>query len=470
MVFSSHVFVFYLLPCVVLLHLLAGRWLRNTVLLASSLFFYTWGGGPFVAWLLLSIAGNWLLGMFAARAVLGRDPTRTRAAVTLSVVLNVALLGWFKYANFLVDQLHALGAGFTWTEVLLPIGISFFTFQSMSYVIDIARGHASALRNPLDFALYVALFPQLIAGPIVRYREIAEQIRERTVASEDLTTGALRFALGLCKKVLIADSVAPLADAVFGSGADVGVVDAWVGTFAYGVQIYFDFSGYSDMAIGMGRMFGFRIPENFRRPYAAVSVTDFWRRWHITLSSWFKDYLYLPLGGSRVSTAKTYRNLVVVFLLTGAWHGANWTFVAWGLFHGALLILERLTGWREAPEPGRLPVGRRAYTFVAVMLGWVVFRADSLGDAGSIYGALVGLSGAPAAGVVAEVTWQPLLALLVGMTSPFLSGARALGVTLDEGESLGVSALRYGVAVVALPIALLFVASATFSPFLYFRF
>jgi len=471
LVFSSITFVFFFLPVVVGIYLLLGPRLRNVFLLATSLLFYTWGGGTFVLWLLLSIAGNWGLGFVADRARESGTVRNRRAAVAASVVLNLSLLGWFKYANFLADQLHALGFSFLWSDVALPIGISFFTFQAMSYVIDVARGDADVLRDPLDFALYVALFPQLIAGPIVRFREIADQILRRTTSLADVTTGATRFALGLTKKVLVADSVAPIADAVFASDAPLSVGDAWVGMLAYGVQIYFDFSGYSDMAIGMGRMFGFRIPENFRRPYAAVSVTDFWRRWHITLSSWFRDYVYIPLGGSRVSAARGWRNLIAIFLLTGAWHGANWTFILWGVYHGALLIFERQVGWRTEPVELVPRLARRGYAFLAVMFGWVVFRAESLSDAAHVYGALVGLSSTEGATAIADVlTVDGTAALLFGLAAAFLPPLTSAGVYLDTSASTGAAAYRYAVAVVALPLALLTIASAGFSPFLYFRF
>ena len=383
MVFSSIEFLFLFLPVVLLAYRVVPARARNGTLLAASLLFYTWGGGAFVLILAASIAIDYCAGWMVDDARERGLPRRRALGIALSVAVNVGLLAYFKYANFFVAQWNDLGDAvgigtIAWTSVALPIGISFFTFQSMSYTLDVARGRARHLRNPVDFALYVSLFPQLIAGPIVRFHEIADQMRERTTRLEDFAEGALRFSHGLVKKVVVADAVAPIADAAFGlDAADLTTPAAWLGVAAYTIQIYFDFSGYSDMAIGLGRMFGFTFPENFRRPYSALSVTDFWRRWHITLSNWFRDYLYVPLGGNRASAAATYRNLIVVFLLVGFWHGANWTFLAWGVYHGGLLIAERLTGQRPVRDAS-WPWLRRAVTLLAVVVGWAIFRADSI--------------------------------------------------------------------------------------------
>ncbi|MDG2095545.1 MAG: MBOAT family O-acyltransferase, partial [Phycisphaerales bacterium] len=306
MVFSSQTFLFFFLPVVLGMYFLLGigPMLRNLWLLLASLIFYAWGGADFILVLLLSIAGNWVLGLIAERSHVNGSPFAKRGSITLSVLLNIGILAWFKYANFFIDQVNDVGASFGmdefgWSRIALPIGISFFTFQATSYVIDVARGQARVMRNPIDFALYVSLFPQLIAGPIVRYHEISDQLKDRPFDWEHVSSGMLRFTHGLVKKVVIADSIGVIADTAFGSEAQINAGDAWLGLLAYTMQIYFDFSGYSDMAIGMGRMFGFRLPENFKRPYSAVCMTDFWRRWHVTLSNWFRDYVYIPLGGSR---------------------------------------------------------------------------------------------------------------------------------------------------------------------------
>lgn len=475
MVFSSQTFLFVFLPLVLLAYALAPRRGRNTVLLVFSMLFYVWGGGWFVGWLLGSIAGNWAFGGLAARARAQERPRALRLVVAGSVIFNIGILAWFKYANFFVDQLNGLGESLGyepmgWVPVMLPIGISFFTFQANSYVFDIARGEGRAMRNPLDFALYVALFPQLIAGPIVRYHQIADQLARRVLSYENVTAGMVRFTHGLCKKVLIADSVAPIADVAFLPGADLTTTDAWVGIIAYTIQIYFDFSGYSDMAIGLGRMFGFTFPENFRRPYASASMTEFWRRWHVTLSAWFRDYVYIPLGGSRRSRLMTYRNLVLVFLLTGFWHGANWTFIAWGVFHGFWLIVDRAQGRPERPTGVRLAI-KRAWVLLLVMLGWVVFRAPTLGDAGAYYGILFfGNTGELSLALQRTITPLSVAGLAVGSLAFVAPRDAAIGPLLEGSVSAKAAWMRYAMALLALPLTIMLIVNGTFSPFLYFQF
>lgn len=478
MVFSSQAFLFLFLPLLVALYALTPRAGKNALLLIASILFYTWGGGWFLGWLLGSILVNWMLGLLAWSAVTHGRRGRLRWVIGTTVAFNIGVLAWFKYANFFVDQLNSVvertgGSPVAWAAVMLPVGISFFTFQAMSYVFDIARGHGKPMRNPLDFALFVSLFPQLIAGPIVRYQELEEQIRVRRFTLENLCAGATRFSYGLCKKVLIADSVAPLADAAFTPGANLTSADAWVGLLAYTVQIYFDFSGYSDMALGLGRMFGFRFPENFDHPYSSASVTEFWRRWHMTLSRWFRDYLYIPLGGSRGSGLMTYRNLVIVFLVTGLWHGANWTFVAWGAYHGFWLVVERLRtrGAKKARTRGLWLIPARAWTLLVVMIGWVLFRAASIEGAWSyiltLFSSLPNeLSTTQAPGE----SRQAMLALGVGCLSFIAPYWWAVGPRLDEGRGLVPATLRVLTVFVGLPIALVLVITGSFSPFLYFQF
>jgi alginate O-acetyltransferase complex protein AlgI len=341
----------------------------------------------------------------------------------------------------------------------------------MSYTVDVARGRRAHLRNPIDFALYVALFPQLIAGPIVRFHEIADQLGDRRAGMDAFAEGAVRFTHGLVKKVVVADAVAVVADAAFATPAgELTAVTAWLGVTAYTLQIYFDFSGYSDMAIGLGRMFGFRFPENFARPYSAVSVTDFWRRWHMTLSNWFRDYLYIPLGGSRDGASRTYRNLWVVFLLTGLWHGAAWTFVAWGAYHGALLVAERLVGQRPTGPTNLEPV-RRAATLLAVMVGWVLFRAETLTGALGYLRAMVAPGSLEVAPQVAEVLdLRVTLVLAMASLVVLLPRHLVLGPTLERARGAAPAAARLAVFGLALPYALLLMAGGSFSPFLYFRF
>ena len=475
MVFSATAFLFLFLPVVLALHLVTPGRLKNSLLLVASLVFYTWGGGAFVllllAAILLNYGAGWLIGW-------ARDQGREGAArvgLAVAVVVNLAILGFFKYANFVVAQLNSVGewlglGTIAWQTIALPIGISFFTFHSMSYVIDVFRGRTRRFANPIDFALYVALFPQLIAGPIVRFHEISDQLRRRHAGLDDFTDGVLRFAHGLAKKVIVADTVAAVADAAFGvEPGRLTMPEAWLGLIAYTIQIYFDFSGYSDMAIGLARMFGFRFPENFRRPYSAISITDFWRRWHITLSNWFRDYLYVPLGGSQGSAAATYRNLALVFVLCGLWHGAQWTFVAWGAYHGALLVLERATGQRPTGEASLVPL-RRALTLLMVMLGWVLFRSGTLGQAAGYLQALFSFDFGAGSGALAGVlTGRAAITLALASTVALLPRGFVLGPYLQQPTRRALAA-RAAVLAVALPYALVLVVSGTFSPFLYFQF
>src|SRR4051812_1626918 len=343
--------------------------------------------------MLASIAFNYWMAILVDR-VHGTPAASRRLA--FAVTLNLVVLGIFKYANFFADNVNALlRAGgiepVAVPRVLLPIGISFFTFHAISYVIDVSRRDASAQKSPVHAALYLLLFPQLIAGPIIRYRDIADQLARRIVSLDDFAYGVRRFVVGLGKKVLIANTVAGPADRIFSMpSAQLDAPHAWLGVLCYTLQIYFDFSGYSDMAIGLGRMFGFRFPENFRWPYIADTVQEFWRRWHISLSSWFRDYLYLPLGGNRVSPARVYRNLVIVFFLCGLWHGASWNFVVWGLFHGSFLVMERI-GLARAVRRMWTPL-RHVYLLLVVMIGWVFFRADTLAGAVAFLKAMAGLT------------------------------------------------------------------------------
>lgn len=477
MLFSSTVFLYAFLPLCLVLYYLAPRGMRNAVLLAFSLLFYAWGEASYAALMVLSIAGNYVAGQAVARAA---TPSAKRRALVVGVALNLGLLGVFKYAGWLVREIYAIasaaGIGLpeAWAnfEVHLPIGISFFTFQAMSYLIDVSRGDAAPQRRAVDFALYIALFPQLVAGPIVRYSDVARQLVQRRHRLGLFASGVQRFVLGLAKKVLIANVVAVPADRIFNTpGDELTVGAAWLGTACYTIQIYFDFSGYSDMAIGLGRMFGFRFRENFLHPYGSASVTDFWRRWHVSLSSWFRDYLYIPLGGSRGGRWHTYRNLWVVFLTCGLWHGASWTFLAWGAYHGALLVSERaFGGWPRKRALGHV------YTLLAVMVGWVLFREATLSEAVAHLAAMVGWAdpSGPALGAVPLLSPPVVAALLLGALGatrlPLLASARI-------GHWMGRRGLGETWRVVgALAVLVLFAAAAaelaggTYNPFLYFRF
>ncbi len=401
MIFSSAIFLFAFLPLTLTFYFLLIPKFRNYFLLASSLLFYAWGEPIYILIMLFSILINYMSGIFIQYR---RDnPCKgvsARILLAICIGLNLSLLIYFKYTNFLVDVFNkTFGARFDLTlnnpGIILPIGISFFTFQAMSYVIDIYRQEVKPQRNLLNCGLYIALFPQLIAGPIVRYRDIAKQISSRTISSESFASGIRRFIFGLAKKVLIANVLGEVVDGIFNTPiGKISTGTAWIGISYYTLQIYFDFSGYSDMAIGLGKMFGFDFMENFNYPYIAKSVQEFWRRWHISLSTWFRDYLYIPLGGNRVSPLRLYINLWVVFLLCGLWHGASWNFVIWGALHGAVLVFERL-GWRRVLSRLWFPLPQ-VYTVLFVMIAWVFFRAENLSLATEYLGRMFSLTAATA--------------------------------------------------------------------------
>ena len=394
MLFSSTVFIFLFLPAVLIGYylLLRGMKARNALLLAASLVFYAWGEPVYVLLMLLSIAVNYAFGRLLER----REHSKT--LLVAAVIFNLGLLFYFKYLNFTVDNLNALlGTRLSVPRLALPIGISFFTFQAMSYVIDVYRGTAPVQRNVLSLGLYISFFPQLIAGPIVRYNSIAAQIEERRVTPEDFQAGVCRFIEGFAKKIILANNLSLAAERAFalaGAG-EISTAMAWLGSLAYTFQIFFDFSGYSDMAIGLGRMFGFRFEENFRYPYLSRSVSEFWNRWHISLGRWFRDYVYFPLGGSRVDRGKLLRNLFVVWLLTGVWHGAAWQFIVWGLGYGLIISLEKLTGFPRSCRSKLLSGAYALCTFLIVNAGWVLFGAQDLPAALLQLRAMLGFGGAP---------------------------------------------------------------------------
>jgi alginate O-acetyltransferase complex protein AlgI len=478
-IFCSYEFLFFFLPLV-----LAGYYLvfrgrsRAAFLTVVSYFFYGWWDWRFCGLLLFSTVMDYFCGKRIAAAP---DKRRALPWLILSMTGNLFMLGFFKYYDLGAGTINAIAGGLganhpllPLLHLVLPVGISFYTFQTMSYAIDLYQGTAKVARSWWDFACYVALFPQLVAGPIVRYHELAEQLVQRTHSWARAATGAAFFTVGLAKKVLVADAVAALVDLAFG-GAPPGFLAAWTGVLAYSMQIYFDFSGYSDMAVGLGLLFGFKFPQNFNSPYQAVSITDFWRRWHISLSSWLRDYLYIPLGGNRIGPVRTYINLFLVMLLGGLWHGANWTFVVWGGYHGILLAVERGLGVRQNTKGGP---GRRALTFVLVLFGWVVFRAASMEQAVSVWSALLGLRGLGALAVPADAL--PLLAQLA-----MLGGVCVLAwwapnswqvMRMDEEEpahllrSWASAACWLVISIVLLGLSTGVLLVNSSSPFLYFQF
>jgi len=500
LLFTEPTFLFLFLPVLLALYFVTfsrshgayGNWL----LLVASVLFYAKGGRGFT-WLMLgSIAFNYWMAILIARRqadaspkgaasralpVPGARQPSSSSLLVFTVAANLVVLGVFKYANFLADNattlLLALHARpLVVPRVLLPIGISFFTFHAISYVVDVYRGDATAQKSPVHAALYLLLFPQLIAGPIIRYRDIADQLAARRVSADDFAWGIRRFVIGLAKKVLVANVVAGPADQIFGLPLNqLDPARAWLGIVCYTLQIYFDFSGYSDMAIGLGRMFGFRFPENFRWPYIAETVQGFWRRWHMSLSTWFRDYLYVPLGGNRHSAARVYLNLVIVFFLCGLWHGASWNFVIWGLFHGAFLVVERL-GLADRVMRLWRPL-RHAYVVIVVMVGWVFFRADTLPAA---IGFLKALGGTPGSMPdIYTIGWyltpDVSIALVAGaIGSTPIVPALSAWLDRDGGAERRVAAVSSPAATAALAALLVAsimqIAARTYNPFIYFRF
>ncbi|WP_243791276.1 MBOAT family protein [Saccharopolyspora gloriosae] len=476
MYFSTPLFLWYFLPVVLVAVLIAPRSARNSIVAVASLVFYASGAGGTTLLLLACIVVNF----FAGRALEPGEwePRPHRRTVLIGAIsFNLLILVMWKYAGFATEQLATLGrwfgGDFPVLQLALPIGISFYTFHHISYVVDVYRGERPALRNPVAFVTYIAMFPQLVAGPIVRYREIADQLPQpRTHRLDDIAAGFPRFAWGLTKKVVVADTLAPMVDACFATPAsDMSFAVAWLGAIGYTVQLYFDFSGYSDMAIGLGRMLGFRLPENFARPYSSVTVTEFWRRWHMSLSRWFRDYVYIPLGGNRRGVGRTYLNLTIIFVLTGFWHGAAWTYLVWGLFHGAMLVIERATGQDSAPAGRWAVLGRRAVTLLLVVVGWVFFRAPDVGTAFTMIGHMVlpDLSGLTDI-VAASVTHQRVFFLLVALVVVALPASTGTGPFLESVRSRSANALRIGVMTAGLAYSGLLVATGSFSPFLYYQF
>jgi alginate O-acetyltransferase complex protein AlgI len=470
--FPSIPFLFYFLPLFFIAYCLApGFAAKNVFLLLASLLFYAWGE----PWFVIVLTGQIALTYVAGLVIAANQGARRSYATAVAVGLSLAMLGLFKYADFVVGALNAAlpaDSSFALPGLALPLGISFFTFHSISYLIDVHRREVIANGDPLQVAVYIAMFPQLVAGPIIRYHTIARRLSARRMTLGRASAGFRIFIIGLAQKVLIADEVARIAEAVFDKVGQPSLVEAWLGLGAYTIQIYFDFAGYSNMAIGLGLSLGFAFPRNFRLPYTARSITEFWRRWHISLSQWLRDYLYIPLGGSRRSTIETYRNLALVFLLCGLWHGANWTFLIWGAHHGCFLMLERTALMRRLE---RAPVvAARLYALAAVMSGWVWFRARDVDHALTFFASLIGIHG-----------WTEMSLSIHAVLAPATLAAAAVGVVLATIR-IDISRLRRQIAApiarpafaiadtfaigLFLSLAVLSVAAGSYSPFLYFRF
>jgi len=491
MVFSSLIFLFLFLPLVILIYVLLPRRARNYFLLASSLLFYFWGE-KYLIWILLTtiitdFTCGWLIAGDAARRgePLPRNVPRSRyqkLILIFSLTVNLSLLAYFKYCNFFVDNtlsfLSAMGWSgpgiFEFTKVALPLGISFYTFQSMSYTIDVYRGEVKASRHFFDFACYVTMFPQLVAGPIIRYRDLQDQMDHHELSPDLFSLGVKRFIIGLSKKVLIANTIALTADSIFALPPnDLSCHLAWLGVLCYALQIYYDFSGYSDMAIGLGLMFGFRFPENFNYPYFSCSVREFWQRWHISLSTWFRDYLYIPLGGNRGTAPRVCCNLLTVFFLCGLWHGASWNFVVWGMFHGALMMFERLGFGKILSALPR--VLQHLYLLLAVLIGWVFFRCESMTAAGHYLYAMFGLGSASSCALDA-MYYRPVMviALFAGIVFAMPLIPRLHGLSLRFASTGPLLTLYNALVMVTLFLLLalssLYLTAGAYNPFIYFRF
>jgi alginate O-acetyltransferase complex protein AlgI len=467
MVFSSHIFAFYFLPVCLLLYYLLPYRARNIFLTIVSYLFYGWWKPWFVSLMMTSTLVDFVAGKVISAD--GAGPVRRKLALIVSLCTNLGLLAVFKYAMFAQENFNVLiqafgSEGFEILKITLPIGISFYTFQTMSYTIDVYRGTAQPVRRFVDFSCFVALFPQLIAGPIVRYNTVAKQLAERKHKLERFASGAALFMLGFAKKILLANPVGAIADAAF-SAEQPGLLVAWIGAAAFAFQIYFDFSGYSDMAIGLGRMFGFEFPKNFDSPYQAESITDFWRRWHISLSTFLRDYLYFPLGGNRRGARRTYFNLATVMLLGGFWHGAYWQFIVWGAFHGSLLIAERLIGKKS--YYANLPRLVRIFlTFILVVISWVPFRAETMSGALSHLGAMFGiLSASPGAGLLAGQVFS-INSLIVMSVCVFFVSFKTQ--SWDFVQKLSWTRIATLTGLFVLAIGTMF--AQAFNPFLYFQF
>ena len=468
MLFSSIVFLFSFLPAVMILYYLLPVRFRNVILLLASLVFYAWGEPVYLFLMLLSILFNYFSGLDIARNL--QDKRAAKRSLVFNLIINLAVLGFFKYEGFVLDTLNGiLPVHISYHALPLPIGISFYTFQILSYIIDVYRGNVKVQTNLPNFALYVTIFPQLIAGPIVQYADVDEQLASREVSRTKFGEGSMYFIRGLAKKVLLANTSGMIFTEVSGlAKGNIAVMTAWLGAFAYMFQIYFDFSGYSDMAIGLGKMFGFEFNMNFNYPYVSKSITEFWRRWHISLSSWFRDYVYIPLGGNRVSKIKHIRNLLIVWFLTGLWHGAAWNFVAWGLYYGVILIIEK---YLLSPVLDRLPdVVRHIYSIVLVVIGWVLFFSSSFGQAADyirvMFGA--GTHGFADRECVYLLTSNLILWLiLIFGSTPLVHFRYEHMLRTKKWNTTIINSVVYAALFI---VCIAYLVTETYNPFLYFRF
>ncbi|MDU7949459.1 MULTISPECIES: MBOAT family O-acyltransferase [Clostridium] len=467
MLFSSSVFIFIFLPLVLFLYYISGKKIRNYILLLASLIFYAWGGVNYLKILMVSILINYIFGLLIDKTV---DRSHLRKFILiLGIILNLALLFYYKYYDFFIENINnILNMNLELKRIVLPIGISFFTFQGMSYIIDIYRNDGKVNKNIFSVALYISLFPQLVAGPIIKYKAVDEQIRNRKESIDYFSYGINRFVIGLGKKIIISDMLGAISDNIFllANSSGIDMITAWIGAICYTLQIYFDFSGYSDMAIGLGHLFGFKFPENFNYPYISRSITEFWRRWHISLSTWFKEYLYIPLGGNR--RGNVYFNLVVVFLVTGLWHGASWNFVIWGLWHGLFMIIERLI--RDKAWYKKIPLIIKIFiTLFIVIIGWVLFKATTLKEGLRYLSIMFGLVNF--SNITFEFTYfisrKFILLIIIGIiaSTPIPKNIfnRYKGIKAFE-------LMKTILIILLFIVSIIFMVNSTYSPFIYFQF
>ena len=466
MVFSSTIFLCVYLPLVLLGYYICPKKGKNLFLLIVSLIFYAWGEPKYVFLMIFSILVNYVFGLLMDKH--RESKKRLKLMLVISVIIDLGLLSVFKYTDFIITNINSVfGAGFDLLNIGVPIGISFYTFQAMSYTIDVYRDDVRVQRNLIDFGMYITMFPQLIAGPIVRYSDVQDQLAERNVTAADFSEGIMRFVVGLGKKVLLANQMGAVWTQIYALGGDISALMAWTGAAAYTFQIYFDFSGYSDMAIGLGRMFGFKFPENFRYPYESVSITDFWRRWHITLSTWFKEYLYIPLGGNRRGLARQALNLLIVWTLTGFWHGAGWNFVMWGLYYFAILFIEKLFLLKALDKLPKL--FRHAYALLLIVIGWVIFASDDVSVMLPYLGSMFGANGALGGMDVYTLLTRAALMVICCVASTELP-RRLLVTAAGKMNEKAAFTVKSVLTLTLLALSVVFLIGDSYNPFLYFRF
>ena len=466
MVFSSTIFLCVYLPLVLLGYYICPKKGRNLFLLIASLVFYAWGEPKYVFLMIFSILVNYIFGRLMDKH--RENKKRLKLMLVLSVVIDIGLLSVFKYTDFIITNINAIfGSNFDLLNIALPIGISFYTFQAMSYTIDVYRNDVRVQKNLIDFGMYITMFPQLIAGPIVRYADVQDQLAERSVTTADFSEGVMRFVVGLGKKVLLANQMGAVWSEIYALGGDISALMAWTGAIAYTFQIYFDFSGYSDMAIGLGRMFGFKFPENFRYPYQSVSITDFWRRWHITLSTWFKEYLYIPLGGNRRGLARQALNLLIVWSLTGFWHGAGWNFVMWGLYYFVILFIEKLFLLKALDKLPKF--FRHVYALLLIIIGWVIFASDDVSVLLPYLGSMFGANGAIGGMDVYTLLTKAVLLIICCIASTELPKKLFLSAAGAMNEKAAFT-LKSVLTIALLALSMILLIGDSYNPFLYFRF